>query len=178
MVYGRKQASKQASKQANMHTHVCNAVSLVWGLLRLVPTRQVKLQIDSESVMNLVNVLTQHALDWTAHGQLSIVIQFAISNYYPITCPQFKHSNYSSCFEVKLQLQITVFENCNCYVVITFGFQITTTLMYILHDRLLVWDHSSVLTAYVAVPRRNRTLFHCVFRLHYHVWSAVAQYFR
>ena len=124
MVYGRKQASKQASKQANMHTHVCNAVSLVWGLLRLVPTRQAKLQIDSESVMNLVNVLTQHALDWTAHGQLSIVIQFAISNYYPITCPQFKHSNYSSCFEVKLQLQITVFENCNCYVVITFGFQL------------------------------------------------------
>ena len=27
----------QASKQANIHTHVCNAVPLVWGLLRLTP---------------------------------------------------------------------------------------------------------------------------------------------
>ena len=25
------------SKQTSIHTHVCNAVSLVWGLLRLVP---------------------------------------------------------------------------------------------------------------------------------------------
>ena len=30
-------ASKQASKQANIHTHVCNAVPLVWGSLRLAP---------------------------------------------------------------------------------------------------------------------------------------------
>ena len=29
--------SKQASKQANIHTHGCNEVSLVWGLLRLAP---------------------------------------------------------------------------------------------------------------------------------------------
>ena len=33
MVYGR----KHASKQANIHTHMCNAVPLVWGLLRLAP---------------------------------------------------------------------------------------------------------------------------------------------
>ena len=26
-----------ASKQANIHTHVCNAVPLVWGSLRLIP---------------------------------------------------------------------------------------------------------------------------------------------
>ena len=32
--YGHKQASKQ-----DIHTHVRNAVTLVWGLLRLVPTR-------------------------------------------------------------------------------------------------------------------------------------------
>ena len=32
------QASKQASKQADIHTHVCNAVLLVWGSLRLSPT--------------------------------------------------------------------------------------------------------------------------------------------
>ena len=32
-VYGRKQASKQAS----IHTHVRNAVPLVWGSLRLTP---------------------------------------------------------------------------------------------------------------------------------------------
>ena len=30
-------ASKQASKQASIHTHVHNAVMLVWGSLRLVP---------------------------------------------------------------------------------------------------------------------------------------------
>ena len=30
-------ASKQASKEANIHTHVCNAVPLVWAQLRLVP---------------------------------------------------------------------------------------------------------------------------------------------
>ena len=30
---------------------------------------------------------------------------------------------------------------------------------------------------YVAVPGRNRTLLHCVFRLHYCVQSAVTQYF-
>ena len=30
-------ASKQASKQASINTHVCNAVTLVWGLLRLAP---------------------------------------------------------------------------------------------------------------------------------------------
>ena len=29
------QANKQASKQANIHTHVPNAVTLVWGSLRL-----------------------------------------------------------------------------------------------------------------------------------------------
>ena len=32
-VYGR----KEASKQANIHTHVRNAVPLVWGSLRLAP---------------------------------------------------------------------------------------------------------------------------------------------
>ena len=26
-----------ASKQASIHTHVCNAVTLVWGSLRLAP---------------------------------------------------------------------------------------------------------------------------------------------
>ena len=31
---------------------------------------------------------------------------------------------------------------------------------------------------YVAVPGRNWTLFHCVFRPHYRVQSVVAQYFR
>ena len=31
------QASKQASKQANIHTHVYNVVTLVWGSLRLAP---------------------------------------------------------------------------------------------------------------------------------------------
>ena len=31
---------------------------------------------------------------------------------------------------------------------------------------------------YVAVPGRNQTLFHCVFRPHYRVQSAVAQNFR
>ena len=36
MVYGR----KQASKQANIHTHVSNAVPLVWGSLRLAPNIQ------------------------------------------------------------------------------------------------------------------------------------------
>ena len=34
MAYGH---SKQASKQANIHTHVRNAVPLVWGSLRLAP---------------------------------------------------------------------------------------------------------------------------------------------
>ena len=30
-------ASKQASKQKYIHTHIRNAVTLVWGLLRLAP---------------------------------------------------------------------------------------------------------------------------------------------
>ena len=30
-------ASKQASKQANIHSHMRNAVTLVWGSLRLAP---------------------------------------------------------------------------------------------------------------------------------------------
>ena len=70
-----------------------------------------------EVVMNwlYVNVLTQHALlhvlnsTWSAECAefANIVIQFAIGNYYPITCLLF---NYSSYLEVKLQLQITVFE--------------------------------------------------------------------
>ena len=34
-VYGK--WSVQASKQANIHTHVCNEVTLVWGSLRLAP---------------------------------------------------------------------------------------------------------------------------------------------
>ena len=34
-------ASKQASKQANIHTHVRNAVPLVWGSLRLAPIRPI-----------------------------------------------------------------------------------------------------------------------------------------
>ena len=34
-IYGK--WSVQASKQANIHTHVCNAVTLVWGSLRLAP---------------------------------------------------------------------------------------------------------------------------------------------
>ena len=29
----------QANKQANTHTHMCNAVTLVWGLLKPNPTR-------------------------------------------------------------------------------------------------------------------------------------------
>ena len=33
-------ASKQASKQASIHTHVHNAVMLVWGSLRLAPMRE------------------------------------------------------------------------------------------------------------------------------------------
>ena len=35
MIYGK--WSVQASKQANIHTHVCNEVTLVWGSLRLAP---------------------------------------------------------------------------------------------------------------------------------------------
>ena len=35
-VYGK--WSVQANKQANIHTHVCNEVTLVWGSLRLAPT--------------------------------------------------------------------------------------------------------------------------------------------
>ena len=45
-----------------------------------------------------------------------------------------------SCCEVKLQLQITVFENCNHYKVITFGFPITTTLAC---TSSLSWDVQS-----------------------------------
>ena len=33
---------------------------------------------------------------------------------------------FACCFEVKLQLQITVFENCSHYAVITFDFSITS----------------------------------------------------
>jgi len=29
----------QASKQAKIHTHGCNEVTLVWGLLRLAPIK-------------------------------------------------------------------------------------------------------------------------------------------
>ena len=42
-VYGR----KQASKQANIHTHVRNAVPLVWGSLRLAP-------IKTENITKLI----------------------------------------------------------------------------------------------------------------------------
>jgi len=42
VIYGK--WSVQASKQANIHTHRCNEVTLVWGLLRLTPMK-VALQI-------------------------------------------------------------------------------------------------------------------------------------
>ena len=29
--------SVQTNKRTSIHTHVCNAVKLVWGLLRLIP---------------------------------------------------------------------------------------------------------------------------------------------
>ena len=38
-VSGRSKASKQASKQVYIHTHVHNAVTLVWSSLRLTPIR-------------------------------------------------------------------------------------------------------------------------------------------
>ena len=40
-VYGRKQTDRQTGRQADIHTHVHvrNAVTLVWGLLRLAPTK-------------------------------------------------------------------------------------------------------------------------------------------
>ena len=43
-------------------------------------------------------------------------------------------------------------------------------------EHLRVWCRlvESIIT-YVAVPGRNQTLFCCVFRLHYHIQSAVAQ---
>jgi len=43
VIYGK--WSVQASKQANIHTHGCNEVMLVWGLLRLAPIMlELKLQ--------------------------------------------------------------------------------------------------------------------------------------
>ena len=41
--------SKQASKQADIHTHVRNAVTLVWGSLRLAP-------IIHPSTVDMVNL--------------------------------------------------------------------------------------------------------------------------
>ena len=46
-------ASKQASKQANIHTHVRNAVPLVWGSLRLAPIKTVNAVSSSGVVVTL-----------------------------------------------------------------------------------------------------------------------------
>ena len=40
--------SKQTSKQANIHTDVCNAITLVWGSLRLVPIIEPTLLLKSK----------------------------------------------------------------------------------------------------------------------------------
>ena len=55
MVYGR----KQASKQANIHTHVRNAVLLVWGSLRLAPNYVTSSQKLSHT-RNYANVSLQY----------------------------------------------------------------------------------------------------------------------
>ena len=40
----------------------------------------------------------------------------------------------------------------------------------------VVYAHVLCVCIYVAVPGRNRTLFHCVVKLHYDIQNAVAQY--
>ena len=40
-VYGRKQTDRQTDRQTYIHTHVCNAVTLVWGSLRLAPNSSI-----------------------------------------------------------------------------------------------------------------------------------------
>ena len=59
-----------------------------------------------------------------------IVIELVIGSYcllqtFNVFCVSL--TNYSSCFEGKLLLLITVFKHYNYYIVITFGFSITTT---------------------------------------------------
>ena len=46
-------ANKQASKQASIHTHVRNAVTLVWGSIRLAP---IILQLSS-TLCRAINIL-------------------------------------------------------------------------------------------------------------------------
>ena len=60
-------ASKQASKQANIHTHVSNAVPLVWGSLRLAP-----ITLRMVSALNVAG----HRVE-PASLQFSTVPQFA-----------------------------------------------------------------------------------------------------
>ena len=81
-------------------------------------------------------MLLPHVLNstWSAEcAELaSIVIELVIGillSLQTITCLLFSITNYISCCEMKLQLQITL-KTCNHYVVITLGFSINTTLIY------------------------------------------------
>ena len=50
------QAIKQASKQASLHTHVCNAVMLVWGSLRLTPSIDCNVLRSCEATSDILNL--------------------------------------------------------------------------------------------------------------------------
>ena len=63
------QASKQASTSiADTHTHVRNAVTLVWGSLRLAPIN-IKLQTGVPDIwLHNYNIVVIDWLDRTTHG--------------------------------------------------------------------------------------------------------------
>ena len=103
---------------------------------RKIYNYMVKLQIEVVLNWFYVNVRTCscHVLNSTWSAECAefacIVIELVIGSYCPLqTFNVFCVSltNYSSCFEGKLLLLITVFKHYNYYIVITFGFSITTT---------------------------------------------------
>ena len=49
-----------ASKQASIHTHFCNAVTLVWGSLRLAPIIQATIYLNSNHIMIVLLKVHRH----------------------------------------------------------------------------------------------------------------------
>jgi len=49
-----------ANRQTYIHTHVCNAVTLVWGSLRLAPISSI-VKLESSCVLRLVDKINSTA---------------------------------------------------------------------------------------------------------------------
>ena len=106
-----KQASKQASNQANIQTHVCNAVTLVWGSLRLAPITAIK--YDRGTWKWRPPIMHSQLMAQSYSTPSLLHISFSLSCYYILASE--RGPSFCTCFSVCFFASVWSCSCCRIY---------------------------------------------------------------